>query len=105
MKISLENNSENLSVTGLHFETTRTLNSNRKDGVTNHLKAKGVSDDASALNFIEYYRVDCKINAYRPVKRQPPSLLSLHLNKKYLERVEKNQKAAARLSYDIRTIS
>ena len=49
--------------------------------------SKEVSDEASALNFFEYYRVDCKINAYRPVKRQPPSLLSLHLNKKYLETV------------------
>src|SRR5215469_3574256 len=49
--------------------------------------SKEVSDEASALNFFEYYRVDCKINAYRPVKKQPPSLLSLHLNKKYLESV------------------
>jgi hypothetical protein len=46
-----------------------------------------VLDEARALNFFEQYRVDCKINAYRPVKRQPPSLLSLHLDKKYLETV------------------
>jgi hypothetical protein len=51
-----------------------------------------VLNERIALNIFERYRVDCKINAYRSLRRQPPSLLSLHLNKKYLETVLKRIK-------------
>src|SRR5215472_13049833 len=51
-----------------------------------------VLNETMTLNIFERYRVDCKINAYRSLRRQAPSLLSLRLNKKYLETVLKRIK-------------